>query len=779
MNLSKLITVSTAEVQKFSHTEKKQARDNINAMAKDEFVSQINIGYKELVNLRNSGNLIPGMRYRITDYVTTTSASSSRSAGYPFDIIVTATSNNSFSEDASAVHHRYDSISSLESVTLPTLIVGNINPRTDELELDDDHVWVYFDQCNINNVMYVRWVRYREYGDMMLPDSSNGNHSPEFALTRSENIDLSDGPVPFEGYIVIDEETGNVDSYSNNDYIMEIENREYPLMLFENEFQNDETAPAVIDSTGGYDYTWEMWIYKGTIQVGDDTYYKWQHWDQSMNPYVWDDEDDDYYVYMLTDTKDFANGVKSSPAGFLFPAIMGDELYSLSGKDVKIVATNYSKKLEEIKSMDRDYFEGADLDAWKIKYTIDNDKEVYDWAVPDVQETEQISMKVKTVGDVVNFYWYMRYPEYDNETDGYAWVYLTAGDGCDWEEISDYTDIDYGDIIWTSGNTVQEDDEYNMGDEPVIVVSVYSETKIISNGRGVIYYMKDEWGNECPYDFKSIQFRRQVSSGTYTGSGDYTWVYTFTAYDITADTYLDSWKAHAINPTIKIGAYGNVIKPYITTIGRMGTVLKNNLNDIVFLNKFSEVGEPAFLCYNNIFEYGCHNITFGDSCYDNYFADGCFSNTFGSNIIRNHIGNEFFGNTVGDNFENNTLGCYVYTNNFGNKCTDNIFGNHCMRITLGNECINNTFGNSCNNIKLASNASGSAGTYFKGIHIDSDVKFVILYASDDTVYAQYYHIKSPVSGTSAAQLQIPLTRGNNYETTIAYDTSGQLQSIYQ
>ena len=29
------------------------------------------------------------------------------------------------------------------------------------------------------------------------------------------------------------------------------------------------------------------------------------------------------------------------------------------------------------------------------------------------------------------------------------------------------------------------------------------------NGKGVIYYMKDEWGNECPYDFKNIQFIRK------------------------------------------------------------------------------------------------------------------------------------------------------------------------------------------------------------------------------------------------------------------------------
>ena len=28
------------------------------------------------------------------------------------------------------------------------------------------------------------------------------------------------------------------------------------------------------------------------------------------------------------------------------------------------------------------------------------------------------------------------------------------------------------------------------------------------NGKGVIYWMRDEWGNECPYDFKNIQFKR-------------------------------------------------------------------------------------------------------------------------------------------------------------------------------------------------------------------------------------------------------------------------------
>jgi len=38
----------------------------------------------------------------------------------------------------------------------------------------------------------------------------------------------------------------------------------------------------------------------------------------------------------------------------------------------------------------------------------------------------------------------------------------------------------------------------------------------VSNGKGVIYYMKDEYNNEVPYDFKNIKFE-------YKGS----WYYTF------------------------------------------------------------------------------------------------------------------------------------------------------------------------------------------------------------------------------------------------------------
>ena len=32
------------------------------------------------------------------------------------------------------------------------------------------------------------------------------------------------------------------------------------------------------------------------------------------------------------------------------------------------------------------------------------------------------------------------------------------------------------------------------------------------NGKGVIWRMVDEWQNDCPYDFKNVQFKRYLAS---------------------------------------------------------------------------------------------------------------------------------------------------------------------------------------------------------------------------------------------------------------------------
>jgi hypothetical protein len=68
----------------------------------------IKITHQQLLELRDAENLIPGCLYRITDYVTTTVQSETKSANHPFDIIVTALSKNTLDEKASAIAHEGD-----------------------------------------------------------------------------------------------------------------------------------------------------------------------------------------------------------------------------------------------------------------------------------------------------------------------------------------------------------------------------------------------------------------------------------------------------------------------------------------------------------------------------------------------------------------------------------------------------------------------------------------------------------------------------------------------
>lgn len=66
------------------------------------------ITYAELVALRDSSSLVAGMQYRITDYACTTTQENTQSAGHPFDIIVTADSENTLNEEARAIQHEGD-----------------------------------------------------------------------------------------------------------------------------------------------------------------------------------------------------------------------------------------------------------------------------------------------------------------------------------------------------------------------------------------------------------------------------------------------------------------------------------------------------------------------------------------------------------------------------------------------------------------------------------------------------------------------------------------------
>ncbi|WP_173431794.1 hypothetical protein [Sharpea azabuensis] len=250
-----------------------------------------------------------------------------------------------------------------------------------------------------------------------------------------------------------------------------------------------------------------------------------------------------------------------------------------------------------------------------------------------------------------------------------------------------------------------------------------------NNGKGVIYYMKDENENECPYDFKNIQFKRYkitaLSScsslvGKYLGylynnsrypaganidSSDYKYVYTFDLNNTDYSVLID-------RGCFGNGEYcfGNTIKFYITED-------KQQLNNIVFVNTGS-----SSHCDSNTFSINCRYYSFGSDCFNNTFGSNCNRNTFGDNCNRNIFGSDCNGNIFGGDCFNNTFGSNCSNNKFRVSLSHNTFGDNCNRNTFGSNCSNNTFndyltdntfGGNCNNNTFDSGCSNNTfNNYF-------------------------------------------------------------------
>jgi hypothetical protein len=289
-----------------------------------------------------------------------------------------------------------------------------------------------------------------------------------------------------------------------------------------------------------------------------------------------------------------------------------------------------------------------------------------------------------------------------------------------------------------------------------------------TNGKGVIYFLKDEHNNECPYDFKNIQFKRWAitditsnklttddvnelkniycktqNGGKYYATkdvygkwvpqnnnetewvideNDYTWYYTFHGlssedgetisgqYDMStkviklSDEYLQQLENDGSGSVTQDMCKENHIQSsYYEYFGddeyTKGRIV---LNNIVFVNGLSycyyieDEGYWSYQlghCYGNKFGVECKNNTFGNYCYNNILGNGCYYNTFGNNCYQNTFGNDVRYNTFGNSCWNNTFGNSCYRNILGNGCGGNTFGNDVNNNTFGNECWDNTFGN--------------------------------------------------------------------------------------
>ena len=378
-----------------------------------------------------------------------------------------------------------------------------------------------------------------------------------------------------------------------------------------------------------------------------------------------------------------------------------------------------------------DYFlnEASKLEAWKIWYCLDNDSKRFAWSV---------DFGIKRDGRT--YVW----SGTDDDNNGYIlypWVCVN----------------DSGMVLYTKtllpqkGETCYDD----TGVEDGVIEDIIK-------GKGVIYRMIDEFGNDCPYDFKNVMFKRNLNFDNgyaeFSEDGEETWVYTFAgqSYHIDNDEWsgmldgsLESPFGHQSDDRCST-FHSNIIKPYIMfwdDINEDRTKAGiRYLNDNVFLGYWEEIGST------------------NEEDVPYYYPRCCFSNRLGNNCFSNSFNRECFFNSFGNDCHSITFGNYCSSNTFGSSCSYNTFGNYCSYNTFGIGCHFNSFNDS------SGRASKVRGTILEnGV---SDVTFRINKQSGAYGYIQYYHVYMGVQNTT-----VNMYDNNKYEMGVACDQQGNVHTF--
>ena len=262
-----------------------------------------------------------------------------------------------------------------------------------------------------------------------------------------------------------------------------------------------------------------------------------------------------------------------------------------------------------------------------------------------------------------------------------------------------------------------------------------------ASGKGVIYRMIDEFGNECPYDFKNITMLDA------NNSADSTYYYTFDANGV--DHSLDGSQC-----------FGNVINKNV--------VGAQQINNIVFIN-CAEVSSNFFdyQCYNNTFYRAQRGNKFGRECYENVFEGYNYLNTFDTKFRKNFVGSESQSMQFGQGATSNIIGANTYYCRFGNYFRYN---------TTCQYMYYSEFGHYVQNIILGESAE-TTDKYMRFLTFENNVQYVNLYKTDKTTktYMENVRIASGTVGTSANRLMIPIEElAQKYTIKVAMNSDGDL-----
>ena len=244
------------------------------------------------------------------------------------------------------------------------------------------------------------------------------------------------------------------------------------------------------------------------------------------------------------------------------------------------------------------------------------------------------------------------------------------------------------------------------------------------SGKGVIYYLEDEFGNLAEYDFKNIQFKRfratikkeyeeklgdskfmllqDNGEGWYDindsvfelDSDDYLWCYTF--HDIingNKDGSLNHFDGEVYNPrgVFKNSILCNRISVSYDEILHTALYLSNIVHYVTLPTGDDYDTEGIWTCGNE-FGIECQNLTFSKKCRNSKFIGSIRNTTFGGGIYGATFGGNIGNTTFGGYIERTTFGGYIGYTTFGGNINGATFGGYIWDTTFGGYIDSTTFG---------------------------------------------------------------------------------------
>ena len=407
------------------------------------------------------------------------------------------------------------------------------------------------------------------------------------------------------------------------------------------------------------------------------------------------------------------------------------------------------------------YFKDARLEAWELKYRLDN-----------VQWSKQAGTYVT---DEENGYTFLVVG--DITLSGHTYK-LLQGFGMYVEDWSDYalmeTVAEGEQIICYYGDPEGFDPE-----EPEVVGTASGVEEVTEAGKGTIVYMKDEWGNEAGYDFKNIQqkrwkvtdeLERDSLDGKYLGvlnslpeklsiedESDFIWAYLYSVYNYaggTQDTTDHSLtgKVHEMVTNFTVDsnnafvweedyyeAYKCTFSGNVGICSFSGSVYQNTFSGSVENCSFSgNVGICSFSGYVGSCSFSGYveNCSFSGSVGSCSFSGSVYQNTFSGYVENCSFSGDVYQNSFSGNVENCSFSGYVYQNTFsGNVGICSFSGN------LQNSIISGQLSN------LHINASSGASGIINGLYTLGKINSKTITVTTNAAYPTY------AAMTTAGQLK--------------------------